>query len=172
MFYHRKTNQYLVEGNPFTLDDIQYPANWLNLSTPEEKQALGITPVLYKNQPKDERFYWVSSTLDTGILTYTNTPKDLIQLKDQYTSQIKQQTYTILQPTDYIETRNLRDPNYKPEWITWRNSILDYARTTVEAIGAAQDVEALQSIVLSLAWPLDPSQQPNTAPSTNTVAMD
>ena len=30
---------------PFTVGDINYPANWLRLSTADEKTALGITEV-------------------------------------------------------------------------------------------------------------------------------
>ena len=38
-------------------NDIQYPANWLRLSTAQEKKDLGITEV---DDPKtyDSRFYW------------------------------------------------------------------------------------------------------------------
>ncbi len=41
----------------FTHNDIQYPANWLRLSTAEEKTAIGITEV---EDPKvyDSRFYY------------------------------------------------------------------------------------------------------------------
>ena len=40
-----------LNGNPLAVDvafshnDIQYPANWLRLSTAEEKTAIGITEV-------------------------------------------------------------------------------------------------------------------------------
>jgi len=41
----------------FTHNDIQYPRNWLRLSTQEDKDALGITweadPVRH-----DDRYYW------------------------------------------------------------------------------------------------------------------
>ena len=51
-----------LNGNPFVVDvafshnDIQYPANWLRLSTAEEKTAIGITEVA--DAPTyDSRFY-------------------------------------------------------------------------------------------------------------------
>jgi hypothetical protein len=54
---------FILDGKPlspdraFTHDGIQYPANWLRLSTLEEKEAIGITevpdPPIY-----DQRFYW------------------------------------------------------------------------------------------------------------------
>lgn len=47
-------------GNPFVHNEIQYPANWLNLSTAQEKAAIGIT-----EEPDpvrgDERFFYNNS---------------------------------------------------------------------------------------------------------------
>jgi hypothetical protein len=46
---------------PFTVGDINYPANWLRFATADEKTALGIKevadPVTY-----DSRFYWNDGT--------------------------------------------------------------------------------------------------------------
>ena len=56
-----------LNGNPLAVDvafshnDIQYPANWLRLSTAEEKTAIGITEVA--DAPTyDSRFYWGDGT--------------------------------------------------------------------------------------------------------------
>ncbi len=54
---------------PFTAGDINYPANWLRLSTAQEKKDLGITEVA--DAPVyDSRFYWGDGTAKT--LTDTN----------------------------------------------------------------------------------------------------
>ena len=51
-----------LNGNPLAVDvafshnEIQYPANWLRLSTADEKIALGITEVT-DNPVYDNRFY-------------------------------------------------------------------------------------------------------------------
>ena len=51
----------LVVDTPFTVGDINYPANWLRLSTSDEKTALGITEVA--DAPTyDSRFYWEDGT--------------------------------------------------------------------------------------------------------------
>ena len=58
---------FLLNGNPlavdvpFTVGDVNYPANWLRLSTAQEKKDLGITEV---EDPKtyDSRFYWGDGT--------------------------------------------------------------------------------------------------------------
>ena len=90
---------FILDGKPlspdvaFTHDGIQYPANWLRLSSPEEREAIGITeepdPI-----PVDQRFYW-----DTGI------PKDHAQLVEQWVGQIKQTAGSLLSQTDWYITR-------------------------------------------------------------------
>ena len=59
-----------LDGNPLAVDVafshnyINYPANWLRLSTAEEKAALGITEVA--DAPTyDSRFYWGNGTAKT-----------------------------------------------------------------------------------------------------------
>jgi hypothetical protein len=54
---------------PFTVGDVNYPANWLRLSTADEKTALGITEVA-DAATYDNRFYWGDGTAKT--LTDTN----------------------------------------------------------------------------------------------------
>jgi hypothetical protein len=51
--------QLVPEGTAFTLDEVQYPANWYNLITPEEKTAIGMVDVIYGQAPSDI-YYWVT----------------------------------------------------------------------------------------------------------------
>jgi len=56
-----------LDGKPlavdvaFTHNDIQYPANWLRLTTKAEKEAIGITEVA-DDPVYDSRFYWGDGT--------------------------------------------------------------------------------------------------------------
>ena len=66
---------FLLDGNPLAIDvafshnDINYPANWLRLSTAQEKKDVGITE--FADAPTyDSRFYWGDGTAKT--LTDTN----------------------------------------------------------------------------------------------------
>jgi len=58
---------FLLNGNPlavdvpFTVGDINYPANWLRLSSAQEKKDLGITEVA-DSPVYDSRFYWGDGT--------------------------------------------------------------------------------------------------------------
>ena len=51
----------LAVDAPFTVGDINYPANWLRLSTAQEKKDLGITEVA-DDPVYDSRFYWDNGT--------------------------------------------------------------------------------------------------------------
>jgi len=68
-----------LNGKPLAVDvafthaDIQYPANWLRLSTADEKTALGITEVA-DSPTYDSRFYKGNGTAKT--LTDTNEVDD------------------------------------------------------------------------------------------------
>jgi len=144
----------LQTGVAFTHNDIQYPANWLNLSTPEEKQAIGIVEIAEQPRP-DDRYYWVT---DNGDGTYTATAKDLVTLKANAVSTINNSVWSILQPTDYMDSRKANDPTYvaPAAWITWRASVSAAAKTAVTAINAAATVEDLIPLVTP-AWPQDPN---------------
>ena len=157
MFYATKQNKYIVEGTAFELDGVQYPAVWLNQATPEQKAAIGLQEVVNTNSPADDRFYWVSENLDGAKRTYTNTPKDLDTLKETCVQQIKNTVYTLLQPTDYIDIRNLRDPNYKIDWMLWRESIRQTSENTTINISRVKTVDELINIVTNIDWPKDPA---------------
>lgn len=185
MFYATKQNKYIVEGNAFELDGVQYPAVWLNQSTPEMKAALGLEEVIATDSPADDRFYWVSEQLNGASLTYVNTPKQLNDseepdesgklvkttgLKTTWANQVKNMVYTMLQPTDYIDIRNLREPEYKLDWMLWRESVRNYSKTVVTSIDDCTTVDELASVVTNLNWPHDPDYVPPAEPDTIPVA--
>lgn len=159
MFYSTTTNSYIQEGTPFEIDGVQYPANWLNLSTPEEKQALGLEEVVATNQPANQTYYWVSETLSGATLTYTNTPKDLTGVKSNAISQVNATAYSILFPTDWMVVKAFETSTaIAPSWNSWRQSIRNTATTTVNAVEGASDVDAVATIMGSIVWPKDPDQ--------------
>jgi hypothetical protein len=82
-------NKPLQVGIAFRHNDIQYPNNWLQLSTAEEKAAIGITEVA-DPEPFDDRFYW-------GV----GNPRDLDQCKAMLIAQVKQTAAALLIPTDW-----------------------------------------------------------------------
>ena len=81
-----------LDGKPlavdvaFTHNDIQYPANWLRLTTKAEKEAIGITEVA-DDPVYDSRFYWGDGT--AKVLDDVNEKdKDGNLLKDEKGNQV------------------------------------------------------------------------------------
>lgn len=146
--------QPLAVDTPFTTPDgTQYPANWLRLSTLEEKEAIGITEV--PDPPQyDQRFYWGYDAEGKLI------PKDHAQLVEQWTQQTRTTAGTLLQPTDWIIIREAdngkaADPVLK----TWREDIRLAAGTKNTAIAATADTDALAAYITGPdynVWPADP----------------
>lgn len=159
MFYSQQYNQYIVEGTPFVLGDIQYPANWLNLSSPEEKAEAGLVEVVATNSPADQAYYWVSEELNGAELTYINTPKDLVDVKTNATAQVNNTAYSLLFPTDWMVVKATEtSTKVAPSWNTWRQSIRDCAATATSMIEGALDVDTVAGVMSNINWPKDPNQ--------------
>ena len=159
MFYCTTTQQYIQEGTAFEINGVQYPQNWLNLSTPEQKAELGLEEVIATNQPQNQTYYWVSETLSGATLTYTNTPKDLTSVKSNAISQVNSTAYSILLPTDWMVVKAVEtSTTVAPSWNSWRQSIRTTATATVSSIEGAVDVDAVATVMGSIAWPKDPDQ--------------
>jgi hypothetical protein len=157
MFYNSTENKYIQEGTSFTLDGIQYPPSWLNQSTPEQKAAVGLEEVIATNSPKDDRYYWVSSSREGASLTYTNTPKDLDQVKAMAVSQVNAAAYSILLQSDWMVVKSIETSTpMDTAWSTWRASIRTSAAEAVAAINAASDVDAVATAA-QVEWATDPN---------------
>jgi hypothetical protein len=145
---------FLLDGKPlspdraFTANGVQYPANWLRLSTLEEKEAIGITEVP-DPAPYDQRFYW-----GPGL------PKDHTQLVEQWTQQTRHTANTLLAPTDWVVIREV--DNGKPADAAlkqWREDIRLATGVKVDAIEATTDTAELAAYVTGTeypVWPADP----------------
>ena len=144
---------FMLNGQPLALDaafttedGTQYPANWLRLTTTEEKQAIGITEVA-DPESYDDRFYWGP-----------NNPKDLDQLKASWTQWTNDAAWLLLQKTDYMDSRKANDPSYNApaDWLAWRDSVRSTTKQTISAIASATDVETLKTAI-AVQWPNDPN---------------
>jgi hypothetical protein len=133
-----------------TPDGTQYPANFLRLSSPEERAAIGITeapdPVWY-----DQRFYWSPEL-----------PKDHSQLVDQWIGQTRATANTLLAPTDWMVIREAdngkpMDAAIKAE----RQRIREVAGTKVAAINATTTTEELAAYVTSPTYSSWSAPEPN-----------
>ena len=133
----------LPQGVPFKdAEGNQYPANWLNLSTAEEKAAIGITEVPDPVRA-DDRFYW-----DGDV----NNPKDIDQVKSMLITQVKTAAGSMLAQSDWKVIR--ASEGIKPvdaETLAWRESIRTASNNNETAINACTTVDELA--VLQLPFP-------------------
>ena len=140
----------LPQGVPFEHNGIQYPANWLNLTSLEEKAAIGITEIPEQPRP-DDRYYWVTEN-DDG--SFSTTPKDLEGLKTTEVSKVNATAYSTLLSTDFMDFR----PNYTPPagWLEWREGVRSVCHDAKVAINACGTVEELMTLP-AIQWPNDPN---------------
>lgn len=161
-YIKNKSFQYLIPpGTPFTIDDVQYPANWMNLSTPEEKAAAGIVDVVYGTYPNDQ-YYWVSQdepVYANGVVTinYTTTPKDLDACKTYLIDSTNKTAYTILFPSDWMVVKSVETGlPMNIDWNTWRQTIRTQAADHITAIKSCTTVEELE-LLSPVSWVKDPN---------------
>jgi len=158
---------FLLNGNPlavdvpFTVGDINYPANWLRLSTPQEKTALGITEVA--DAPTyDSRFYWGDGTAkaidDVNEVDENNDPvldengNQVVTLgvKSVLKSQEKSTAGSLLARYDWYVIRKAETSKAIPTAIkTYRTAVRTACLTRETEIDACSDTAALVTLYSS-----------------------
>jgi hypothetical protein len=152
--------QLIPNGNQFTIGDIQYPSNWYQLSTQEERIALGAVDVVYGTRP-DDKYYWVTESapvIANGVveINYTSTSKDLENLKKIAITQVNSQAFSLLSPTDYMSIKALETSTQMADaWKIWRESIRTSALNAKTAINASTNIDGLIA-ASKVAWANDP----------------
>lgn len=134
----------LQEGVSFTdANGVQYPPQWLNQSTLEQKQAIGITEVPDPVR-SDDRFYW------NGDI---NNPKDLDGLKTQFVAQVKDTAGKLLSQTDWVVIRKAeRNVEIPSEIALKRSQIVTEANRLETDIKASSTVENLIEVLNTQNW--------------------
>lgn len=143
----------LSPDRAFTVKGIQYPANWLRLSTVADREAIGIRE-LPDPQPYDQRFYWGYDA--DGVLI----AKDHAELVVLWTDTTRTTANTLLQPTDWIIIREAdngkpADPALKQ----WREDIRAASGVKIAAIAATTDTTELAAYITGAdyhVWPVNP----------------
>ena len=148
-------------GTAFEWDGISYPQNWCNLSSPEEKAAIGMVDVVYGQYPNDQ-YYWVSqdAPVYTGTvveINYTATPKDLFECQSNAVNATNATAYSILLPSDWMVVKAVETGGtVAPAWNTWRQTIRTQAADYAVAINACTTVAQLAALP-PLQWANDPN---------------
>ena len=153
-----------LNGNPLAVDvafshnNIQYPANWLRLSTAEEKAAIGIRevadPIRY-----DSRFYLddgtakalddVNATDKEGNLLKNDDGSQMVILgvKSVLKAQEKETAGTLLAKYDWYVVRKAEKSTAIPTAITtYRDAVRTACNTRETEIDACSDTAALVTL--------------------------
>ena len=152
---------------PFTIGTTNYPANWLRLSTAEEKTALGIIEV---EDPKvyDNRFYWndgSAKALDDVNATYAEDALDgsykkgdlkkdadgnqliIYGVKSILKKQEKATAQSLLSKYDWYVTRKSEKGTAIPaEITTYRDAVRTACNTRETEISNCADTAALVTL--------------------------
>ena len=144
-----------LDGKPLAVDvafthkDIQYPANWLRLSTAKEKKDLGITEV---EDPKtyDSRFYWGDGTakaLDDKTETIDGKEIKTLGVKSILKAQEKDIACSLLAKYDWYIVRKAEKSTAIPASITtYRDGVRTACDTREKEIDACKDTAALVTL--------------------------
>ena len=153
-----------LNGNPLAVDvafshnDIQYPANWLRLSTADEKIALGITEVT-DNPVYDNRFYNgdgsgkelddVDAKDQEGNLLKNpdGTQMVILGVKSVLKAQEKATAGSLLAKYDWYVVRKAEKSTAIPTSITtYRDGVRTACDTREKEIDACSDTAALVTL--------------------------
>ena len=119
----------------FTSNGINYPANWLRLTTLDEKKGIGITEVA-DEATYDQRFYWSASKA-----------KDLAKLKTEWVTQQKEEAGSLLAKYDWYVVRKAEKSTAIPSAITtYRDAVRTACDTREKEIDACADTAALVTL--------------------------
>ena len=156
-----------LDGNPLVVDvafshnDINYPANWLRLSTAEEKTAIGITEVA--DAPTyDSRFYNSDGTAkalddvdakdEEGNLLKNPDGSQIVILgvKSVLKAQEKETAGSLLSKYDWYVVRKAEKSTAIPTAITtYRDAVRTACDTREKEIDACSDTAALITLYSS-----------------------
>ena len=150
-----------LNGNPLAVDvafshnDIQYPANWLRLSTAEEKIALGITEVadaptydsrFYKGDGSAKALDDVNATDENGdpVLDENGDQVVILGVKSILKAQEKVTAQSLLAQYDWYVVRKAEKGTAIPSAITtYRDGVRTACDTREKEIDACADTAAL-----------------------------
>ena len=155
---------FLLNGNPlavdvpFTYGDVHYPANWLRLSTADEKTAIGITEVA-DAATYDSRFYWGDGTAKTltdtnevdengdPVLDFNGDQVVTLGVKSVLKAQEKATAGSLLAKYDWYVVRKAEKSTAIPTAITtYRDAVRTACNTRETEIDACADTAALVTL--------------------------
>ncbi len=151
MSIYKLAGKLISRDTAFRHADIQYPANWIALATPDELDAIGITIVEEQPRP-DDSFYWVTANEDGSFST---TPKDLAQKQEELIESTKTIAGAILAKTDWKVVRAVETgTQVDNETSKYRAAVRSASDAHEANIAACRSIDELA--LLRINWPVAP----------------
>jgi hypothetical protein len=168
--------KHLPEGTSFyDANGTQYPPQWLNVSTEEQKAAIGITWVA-DPAPFDSRFYWdtdlpkaledklevkedgtplYKQVYDKATESMVDTTEQVVTkgLKSQFVAQVKDTAGKLLNATDwYVIRKAERAIDIPSDIVLKRTQIITESNRLETDIQASTTIEALIEVLNAQNW--------------------
>ena len=149
----------LPVGVPFTSNGVNYPANWLRLTTLDEKKAIGITEVsdaptydqrFYNGVDKPKRLVDENAKDTDGNLLKDADGNQVVNegLKTRWIEGTKETARSRLSSCDWYVTRKSEKGTAIPSNIqTYRDAIRTTCTTRETEINNCSDVAALKTLI-------------------------
>jgi hypothetical protein len=148
----------------FTLVGIQYPSNWLLLSTEQDRSQRNITGPLPEPPWYDQQFY-LGFDADGHLI-----PKDHSGLVSLYSGYCRLNANALLQETDWMVIRESDNGIAVPANVkTWRENIRLACGSKISILKGTLDTDDLAAYITHGDYPVWPSDSPAPVES---VAID
>ena len=137
----------------FTYKDLQYPRNWIQNATAEEKSAIGLVEVTISGSQKNSDYY--NNTLGNLVVagdgsvskTWTNTARTLSTVKSEKIKEAKRNANTELSYTDWYVVRKTETNVATPDEITaYRTAVRTCYGNLKTAINDASDIDGVAAL--------------------------
>jgi len=168
----------ITEGSDISLNGMTYPYSWLEGTSPSVRASLGIEAInditfdgKYYNNKDDAKSLDDREELDddgnpvyvkewdaeTETMVDTSVRQISYGLKTRCLAEVRLKTNDLLKPTDYLIIRNeVESVEIPTDVSTYRAAVITESNRVVTAIAAVESVDALVTIMSSIAWPTFP----------------
>lgn len=167
---------------PWEYNDVQYPANWLRLSSSQDRAMLGISWVAdgAAAQSWDQRFFWGVGNpkqLDDKTETVDGVEVKTTGLKTQWKAQQDQIASSLLAPSDWRVVKELEVNSsfaaaktaFPTSWQTYRAAVRTSCNTRQTEIDACTTVDELKELLFGASMIVKTKQQQQTDSDGNGV---
>lgn len=138
MWTHTESNRVLPLDKAFSLNEVSYPSNWLRVSGPEDKAAIGLEWIVPEPPPV------VRAPLER------EKSDGIARAKDTAGKMLAQSDWMVIASVE-------RDRAVAEDWVEYRAAVIAEADRLEGQYSTAESYEAIDAIVQN--WPINPDEQ-------------